>query len=109
MSSTPQESARPVQLQDIRSGSEGGKALFPGNLDLIQGLKVSLSVSVGKSEITVAQLFALKEDALLELDRATNEPVEIWLDARLVGRGELVAVGDRFGVRITEFGGAGRT
>ena len=100
-------SAKSVQLQDISAGGEGARTLFPGNLDLIQGLKVSLSVSLGKAEITVAELFALKEDALLKLDAGTNDPVEIYLDSRLIGRGELVAVGDNFGVRITEFGKAG--
>ena len=100
-------SAQSVQLQDISAGDEGSRALFPGNLDLIQGLKVNLTVSLGKSEITVAELFALREDGLLKLDAGTSDPVEIYLDSKLVGRGELVVVGDNFGVRITEFGKAG--
>src|SRR6185436_9505252 len=104
MSSTPAASAKSVQLQDITAGSESGKPLFPGNLEMIQGLKVGLSVSLGRAEVTVAELFALKEESLLKLDKGTNEPVEIYLDNRLVGRGELVVVGDNFGVRITEFG-----
>src|SRR3954453_9841316 len=107
MPSNTADSAQSVELQDISAGNEGAKALFPGNLELISSLKVSLSVSVGKSEISVAELFALKEDALLTLDAGTDDPVEIYLDSRLVGRGELVVVGDNFGVRITEFGKAG--
>src|SRR3954464_15257004 len=107
MSSTPAATAKSVQLQDITSGAEGVKALFPGNLEMIQGLKVGLSVSLGRADITVAELFALKEESLLKLDKGTGEPVDIWLDSRLVGRGELVVVGDNFGVRITEFGKAG--
>jgi len=107
MPSNTTTTAQSVQLQDISEGAEGTRTLFPGNLELIQGLKVNLAVSLGKSEVTVAELFALKEDALLELDTGTNDPVEIWLDSRLVGRGELVVVGDHFGVRITEFGKAG--
>jgi len=107
MSSPPPPSAKSVQLQDITAGTEGAKALFPGNLEMIQGLKVGLSVTLGRSELTVAELFALKEESLLKLDKGTNEPVDIYLDNRLVGRGELVVVGDNFGVRITEFGKAG--
>ena len=104
MPSDSRNSAKSVQLQDISAGGEGTKALFPGNLKLIQDLKVNLSVSLGKSAITVAELFSLKEDALLKLDAGSNEPLEIYLDGTLVGRGELVVVGDNFGVRITEFG-----
>ena len=107
MSNDTTGSAKSVLLQDIGTGTEGTKPLFPGNLELIQGLKVTLSVSIGRSEISVAELFALKEESLLKLDKATNDPVEIWLDSRLVGRGELVVVGDNFGVRITEFGKTG--
>ena len=97
-------SAKSVQLQDISTGDEGVRALFPGNLELIQELKVKLSVSVGAAEISVAELFALKEYSLLKLDANTNDPVEIYLDSKLVGRGELVVVDDNFGVRIVEFG-----
>jgi flagellar motor switch protein FliN/FliY len=100
-------SAKSVALQDISEGSEGTRTLFPGNLDLIQGLKVNLSVSIGRAEVTVGELFSMKEEALITLDKLTDEPVEIWLDSRLVGRGELVVVGDHFGVRITEFGKTG--
>ncbi len=107
MSSNSTVSAKSVELQDISQGAEGARALFPGNLDLIQGLKVNLSVSVGRAEVTVAELFSMKEEALIKLDKLTTEPVEIWLDSRLVGRGELVVVGDQFGVRITEFGKTG--
>jgi len=107
MPSNPPDSAKSVELQDLSEGSEGARTLFPGNLDLISGLKVNLSVAVGRSEITVAELFALKEESLLKLDTGTNDPVEIYLDSRLVGRGELVVVGDNFGVRITEFGKPG--
>ena len=107
MSSDTQITAKSVELQDISAGSEGTRPLLPGNLDLLQGLKVGLSVSLGNAQVTVAELFALKEDALLKLDVGTNDPVEIYLDAKLVGRGELVVVGDHFGVRITEFGKPG--
>lgn len=107
MVSNAATTAKSVQLQDISAGAEGTRGLFPGNLELIQGLKVGLSVSLGKCEVTVAELFALKEDGLLKLDRGTNDPIEIYLDGRLVGRGELVVVGDNFGVRITEFGKTG--
>ena len=107
MASNSSTSAQSVALQDISEGAEGVRTLFPGNLDLIQGLKVNLSVAVGRAEVTVGELFSMKEDALITLDKLTDEPVEIWLDSRLVGRGELVVVGDHFGVRITEFGKTG--
>jgi flagellar motor switch protein FliN/FliY len=71
-------------------------------MQLIQSVKVRLSVSVGACELTVRDLFALKADSLIQLDKRMAEPVDILLDDKIVARGNLVAVDDDFGVRITE-------
>ena len=63
-------------------------------------------MSLGSAELTVAELFALKEGAVVELLQASDAPLDISLDGRVIGRGELVVVGDNFGVRITEIGTA---
>ena len=49
-----------------------------------------------------AELLALREQDVVELARDAAQPVDILLDGHLIGRGALVAVGDNFGVRITE-------
>ena len=97
-------SARPIKLQELGSAHGAGPALFADKLDLIQGVKLRLMASVGRAELSVAELFALKEGSVLGLDKTTDEPVEIFLDDKLVARGELVVVGDHFGVRLTELG-----
>lgn len=101
-----QPSTKAVQLAELGEAPPGGKAAFGGNMELIQGIKVRVSACVGQRELTVKELFALKEGEIVELDRASNDPVELYLDAKLIGRGELVVVGDNFGIRITELGGA---
>jgi flagellar motor switch protein FliN/FliY len=98
---------RPAKLQELQPAKEEGPALFPPKIDLIQGVRVRLGAMVGHAEITVAELFALKEGSLLKLDRATDEPLEIYLDGKLVAEGELVVVDDQFGVRLTRIGDAG--
>lgn len=91
-----------LKLTELQPAESAGKRLLAENLDLIRGLKVKLSVSVGHCELTVKELFDLRESALLTLDRDTRDPVEISLDGKVVARGLLVAVDDSFGVRITE-------
>ena len=88
----PAEGVQPVQ----------GKRLLGENMELIRNLKVRLAVSVGQCELTVKELFDLRESMVLTLDKDTREPVEISLDGKVVARGTLVAVDDSFGVRITE-------
>jgi flagellar motor switch protein FliN/FliY len=96
--------ARPVKFESLEEDAGSGKPLVTANVELIQGVKVSLIASLGRAQLTVGELFALKEGAVVKLDRTAEEPVELYLDSRLVGRGELVVVGDHFAVRVTEFG-----
>lgn len=100
-------SARPIKLQEMAPAPASGPALFTDKLDLIQGVKLRLLASVGRAELSVAELFALKEGSVVPLDKESDEPLEIFLDDKLVGRGELVVVGDHFGIRVTELGPRG--
>ena len=102
------EFAQAVDLQEMPEHPEVGAPLFQGNLDLIKDIEVTLSVVVGRSRLTVEELFALKEGAAIKLDCAVDQPIELHLDGKLVGRGELVAVDDNFGIRITEINTASR-
>ena len=98
---------RPVQLEELQTGKESVRNLLDANMELVHDVKVRLTVSLGGAQISIGELFALKEDGLLKLDKATSDPVDILLDGRLVARGELMASGDHFAVRITEVGGKG--
>lgn len=98
---------RPAKLQELEPPKKDGAAVFPPHLELIQGVKVRLGATVGHAEITVAELFALKEGALLQLDRLTDEPLQVHLDGKLVAEGELVVVDDHFGLRLTRIGDQG--
>lgn len=74
-------------------------------LDLVEEVKVQLSVTLGTTELTMGQLFALSAGDVLALDRDADAPVDVRLNGKLVARGLLVAIGDKFGVRITEIEG----
>lgn len=95
------QTTQQIKLQELEQGAPGN-SLYNGNLGLIRNLKVRLEVMVGGCEISVGELFALKENAILGLDRGTSEPLEIYLDGKPVARGNLVVVDDSFGICITE-------
>lgn len=71
-------------------------------LDLVEEVKVQLAVTLGSTEVTMGRLFALSAGDVLSLDRDADAPVDVRLNGKLVARGLLVAIGDKFGVRITE-------
>ncbi|HEY0148111.1 MAG TPA: FliM/FliN family flagellar motor switch protein [Allosphingosinicella sp.] len=72
------------------------------NPKLIETVGVTLEAFLGDARITVAELVALKEGAVLPLDGSLAEAVELRLNGLPVGRGELVAAGDKFAVRLIE-------
>lgn len=79
-----------------------GAPLLPSDSALLKDLNVTLQARLGEAVMAVAELIALRTGAVLDLDTRLNEPVELYLNDALIGRGEIVAVDDRFGVRIVE-------
>lgn len=68
---------------------------------LIESVGVEIEAFLGSARMTVAELTALAPGAVVELDAQLNAPVELRLNGVAVAHGELVAVGDKFGVRLT--------
>jgi flagellar motor switch protein FliN/FliY len=69
---------------------------------LIENVGVELEAYLGSARMTVAELTALASGSIVALDAQLNAPVELRLNGVAVARGELVAVGERFGVRLAE-------
>lgn len=92
---------RPVALDDLPPHGPEGEALSPAAHPL-HALKVQLHVCVGRAQITLGDLLAVRRNEVLALDRAVDEPVDLVLEGKVVARGQLVAVDGSFGVRITE-------
>ena len=63
---------------------------------------VNISAVLGKAHMSVAQLLKLAQGSVLELDRKVGEAIDIYVNNRLVARGEVVVVDDRLGVTMTE-------
>ena len=68
---------------------------------LIESVEVQIEAFLGSARMTVAELTALAPDAVVELDAQLNAPVELRLNGVAIGHGELVAVGEKFAVRLT--------
>jgi len=72
------------------------------DLGLLGAIEVRLSVEVGGVRMTVDALSRLTPGTVIELDRASDERVDVLVNDRLFARGEVVTVGTRFGIRITD-------
>jgi flagellar motor switch protein FliN/FliY len=72
------------------------------DLSAVQDIAVKVSVVLGTTDLPVRQLLRLGRSAVLELNRKVGEDVDVFVNDRLVARGEIVSVGDRLGVTLTE-------
>ena len=72
------------------------------NFALLQGVDVKLTVEIGSTRLTLRELLALGEQSVIELDRQANELLDVFVNGTLIGRGEVVTIGEKFGVRMTE-------
>jgi flagellar motor switch protein FliN/FliY len=77
-------------------------ATRPEELDRLADLPVRLTAVVGRADLDIGALLRLTPGSVLELDRKIGEPVDIFVNDRLVARGEIVMVDDRLGVTMTE-------
>ena len=69
---------------------------------MIDDVEVEIEAFVGAARMSVADLGALKAQSVVELDAPLNQAVELRLNGIVIAQGELVAVGDKFGVRLSE-------
>ncbi|WP_191062183.1 flagellar motor switch protein FliN [Geminicoccus harenae] len=74
----------------------------PAPLGAVYDIPVQLSAVLGKASMPLNQLLRLGRGAVVELDRKVGEPIDIFVNNRLVARGEVIVVEDRLGVTMTE-------
>ena len=84
------------------SNTTSGAPLVALDSAVFSGVTVKIDARLGSVSMTVQDLLALKAGGVVALDTQLNDLIELHLNGALVGRGEIVAAGDAFGVRIVE-------
>lgn len=72
------------------------------NLDFILDVPLEVSVELGRVKMLINDLLQLGQGSIIELRKLAGEPVEVLVNGRLIARGEVVMVDDKFGVRLTD-------
>ena len=72
------------------------------NLDLILDIPLTLTVELGRSKMIINDLLQLGQGSVIELTKLKGEPLEVLVNQKLVARGEVVVVNEKFGVRLTD-------
>ena len=72
------------------------------NLDFILDIPLEVSVELGRTKLLINDLLQLGQGSVIELTKLAGEPMEILINQKLVARGEVVVVNEKFGVRLTD-------
>ena len=90
------------QLDD--PGSVGGH----GNLEAVLDVPVELTVEIGRTTMTIGETLAIGPGSIVSLNRAIGEPVDLLVNGKRIARGEVVAIDEEFGLRLTDVVSAAR-
>ena len=102
-----------VKETEVKPGTEG-KAPGPqgdkssvnakevSNLDFILDIPLEISVELGRTKLMISELLQLGQGSVIELNKLSGEPLEIFVNQRLIARGEVVVVNEKFGIKMTD-------
>ncbi|MEY2410412.1 MAG: flagellar motor switch protein FliN [Verrucomicrobiota bacterium] len=74
----------------------------PPNLEVVLDIPVELSVELGTCDLPMRQVLQLEPGSIVQLDKTADAPVDVYVNHKLVARGEVVVIEDRLGIRITQ-------
>ncbi len=99
-SPAPKTEVSEVQFGELKKGEKKDKASF--DLDFILDIPLTLTVELGRNKMLISELLQLGQGSVLELTKLAGEPMDIFINQRLIARGEVVVVNEKFGVRLTD-------
>ena len=86
----------------VEAGTENSRVSSADKLNMLQSIEVQLAVEVGRAKMTIKDLLLLNEGSVIELDRMAGDPLEIIVNGASIAKGEIVMVGDKFGIRFVD-------
>lgn len=94
--------AAPVAPASFPSLDGGTAASAPKNIDFILDIPMQVTVQVGSAKMVIRELLQLGQGSVIELEKLAGEPMEVLVNNKLVARGEVVVVNEKFGIRLTD-------
>jgi flagellar motor switch protein FliN/FliY len=88
-----------MALEDL---GEPGPGAAGSDLSLVLDVPVELAVEIGRTTMTIRQTMALAPGSVIALNKMAGEPVDLLVNGKRIARGEVVAIDEEFGLRVTE-------
>jgi flagellar motor switch protein FliN len=87
---------------DLKAGDDSLNKLQVQSMDFILDIPLQVTVELGRTNVIIKDLLQLGQGSVLELDKLAGEPLEILVNGKLVAKGEVVVVNEKFGIRLTD-------
>jgi flagellar motor switch protein FliN/FliY len=113
-SAMPTKDDQELQWDDVQKEMEQSKTGKPPievsaasfeeamDLDFILDIPLSLAVELGRNRMLISELLQLGQGSVIELSKLAGEPMDVFINQRLIARGEVVVINEKFGVRLTD-------
>lgn len=101
-STPPDDGTQPVDLPDLSGGNGKPVTLELNKLHLLEDVQLQVRIELGRTRMLVQDVLRLDQGSVVELDKLAGDPVDIYVNERLVARGEVLVLNDNFCVRINE-------
>lgn len=88
-----------VEFAEVEPSLEGGNS--PQSIDFLLDIPLEITVELGRRQIQIGDLLKLGQGSVVELEKLTNEPVDIYINQKLMGHGEVLVVNEKFAIRLT--------
>ncbi|MEA3279815.1 MAG: flagellar motor switch protein FliN [Thermodesulfobacteriota bacterium] len=90
---------KPYEFSDLNETSAGKQN---GNMDFILDIPLEITVELGRTQMLINDLLKLGQGSVLELTKSAGETMEILANKKLIARGEVVVLNEKYGIRLTE-------
>ena len=97
--SSGQISQSPHTFSGLKGKAEGGR---PANLDFILDIPLEITVELGRTKMLIHELLKLGQGSVIELTKPAGDTLEILANNRLIAKGDVVVMNDKYGIRLTE-------
>jgi flagellar motor switch protein FliN/FliY len=96
---TTQQKAQTPYIDEFKPTTEKSKVR---DIDFILDIPLEITVMIGRTRILVQELLQLTQGSVVALEKLAGEPMDVYVNGKLIGRGEVVVVNEKFGIRITD-------
>lgn len=91
-----------AKFKDLTAEAKAPKEKTKRDLDFILDIPLDVSAELGRTKLLINELLQLGQGSVVELNKLAGEPLEIYVNGKLVARGEAVVINEKFGVRLTD-------